>query len=365
MKFECISDKLNQSIQQVIKACSKSAHQTTLNDIHIQLEDHLLTLKATNLELFCEKSFSVKGIQNGSCIIKGETLFKTITLLTKLNTPIVCELIDGIFNISYNKNIIEIKTTAYEDFPKAPKQGDFVTSLPIKTISEIFRDVMFCSATTEIKPEIASVYLYTQDSHLFVVATDSYRLAEKKISLNIENDFSLLIPQKHISEILSILDLEEGDIFIYKKEGILSFETQTLSLSVNIITGQFPDYRQLFPKEYNTTLVLEKEEVQKVLNLTAYFTEQYSSVLLKTNKNENEITFSSKNEKVGSVINTIKISQEGDDVEAQYNNKYFLDVFSHISGSKIKLLFTTANRPMIIKSLEDNSFTYLLMPLNK
>lgn len=365
MKFECISDNLNQSIQQVIKACSKNTNQSMLNDIHIQLEDHLLTLKATNLELFCEKSISVKGIQNGVCIIKGETLFKTVTLLTKLNTPIVCELIDGVFNISYNKNVVEIKTTTYEDFPRMPSQGDYITSLPIKTISSLFREVMFCSATTEIKPEIASVYLYTQNSNLFVVATDSYRLAEKSISLNIENDFSLLIPQKHISEILSILELEEGDVSIYKKEGILSFETQTLTLSINIITGQFPDYRQLFPKEYNTTLILEKDETQKALTLTTYFTEQYSSVLLKTNKIENEITFSSKNENVGSVTNTIKISQEGDDIEAQYNNRYFLDVFSHISGSKIKLLFTTPNRPMVIKSLEDESFTYLLMPLNK
>lgn len=365
MKFECISDNLNQSIQQVIKACSKSASQSMLNDIHIQLEDHLLTLKATNLELFCEKSISVKGIQNGSCIIKGETLFKTVTLLTKLNTPIVCELIDGVFNISYNKNIIEIKTTPYEDFPTTPKQGEYVTILPVKTISNLFREVMFCCATTEIKPEIASIYLYTQNGNLFVVATDSYRLAEKNIPLNIENDFSLLIPQKHTSEILSILDLEEGDVSIYKKEGILSFETATLTLSINIITGQFPDYRQLFPKEYITTLILEKEETQKVLTLTTYFTEQYSSVLLKTNKAENEITFSSKNESVGSVTNTIKISQEGEDIEAQYNNKYFLDVFSRIQGNKIKLLFTTPNRPMIIKSLEDDSFTYLLMPLNK
>lgn len=363
MKFECISENLNQSIQQVIKACSKNTNQSMLNDIHIQLEDHLLTLKATNLELFCEKSISVKGIQNGACIIKGETLFKTITLLTKLNTPIICELVEGVFNISYNKNIIEIKTTLYEDFPVAPKQGEYITSLPIKTISDLFREVMFCSATTEIKPEIASIYLYTQNSNLFVVATDSYRLAEKNISLNIENDFSLLIPQKHISEVLSILDLEEGDVSIYKKEGILSFETQTLTLSINIITGQFPDYKQLFPKEHTTTLILEKEETQKALTLTTYFTEQYSSVLLKTN--ENEVTFSSRNESIGSVTNTIKTEKEGEEIEAQYNNKYFLDVFPHIDGSKIKLFFTTPNRPMIIKSLEDNSFTYLLMPLNK
>ncbi len=363
MKFECKGDVFITSIQQVARACSKTKSQNYLQDIHLSLEDHLLTLRATNLELFCEKSVSVKGVVNGHCIIHGETFLRILSTFQSRDSTLVCEVHEGVFSITTPKGVIEIKTTPYEDFPTLPPQGTILGTFSKQNIITLFKEVSFCAATTEIKPEIASVYLYTKDDLVYCVATDSYRLAEKTVPNSSSLECSLLIPQKHINDILQIISDEEETLTFSLHESIFSITTSTLTLSIHTITGQFPDYKQLFPKEFLTTISLTKEELQKTLTLTTFFNEQYSQV--ECVFTENIATFHSKNETIGQVTHSISCVKEGDDIEAKYNNKYFLDVMSHIQGNTLICLFTTANKAMVIRGKEDISFTYLLMPLNR
>lgn len=364
MKFECKGGALVTAVLQVAKARSKASSQNYLQDIHLTLDTHQLSLRATNLEIFCEKSISVKGIQNGACILQGETLVRIIPFLQKNDTVFSCELNEGVFSITSEKEVIEIKVTPYEDFPTLPPQGEALGKISKDVLSSLLKEVSFCAATTEIKPEISSVYVYTKDENLISVATDSYRLAEKTVALPKGLSLNVLIPQKHIADILYIIGEEEGDLEISLYESILTLSTgDNLTLCIHTVTGQFPDYRQLFPKEFTTTATLSKEDLQKSLTLTTYFTEQYSQV--KCILTDKSLTLHSKNEAVGQVTNSVSITKSGEDIEVSYNNRYFLDVLSHIAGSTLVCSFTTPQRPVFIQSKEDISFTYLLMPLNR
>lgn len=363
MKFECKGDVFIKAVQQVSRARSKVMSSNYLQDIHLDLDTHLLTLRATNLELFCEKSIPVKGLTNGSCLLQGETLLRIISTFQSRDVTLTCEVIDGVFAITTEKGVIEIKTTPYEDFPTLPKQGITIGTLSKENINTLLRDVSFCAATTEIKPEIASVYIYTKDDYIYAVSTDSYRLAEKKILNDTGIECSLLIPEKHIGEILQIINEENQDLVLSINESIFSISSSNLTLSIHTITGQFPDYTQLFPKEFTTTITLSKDELSKALTLTTFFNEQYSQV--ECIFTDSKCTLHSKNEKVGQVTHSISATKEGEDIEVKYNNKYFLDVFSHLEGDTLTCSFSTPNRPMFVRSTKDISFTYLLMPLNR
>ncbi len=363
MKFECKGEIFIKAVQQVSRARSKTQSQQSLQDIHLEVMNHLLTLRATNLELFCEKSIPIKGVVNGACLLQGETLLRIISTFNSKDVTLTCEIINGVFAITTEKGVIEIKTTPYEDFPNLPSQGEQLGSLPKESIITLLREVSFCSASTDIKPEISSVFIYTKDNFIYSVATDSYRLAEKVLPNDKDLEFSFLIPEKHVGEILQILNEEDGDILISKNEGILSLTSNTLTLSIHTITGHFPDYRQLFPKEFTTTVSLSKEELHKALLLTTFFNEQYSQV--ECVFTESKCTVHSKSDKIGQVTHTIPITKEGDDIEVKYNNKFFIDVLSHIEGDGITCRFTTSNKPLFIQGKQDITFTYLLMPLNR
>lgn len=363
MKFECKGDVFIKAVQQVSRARSKQQSQNYLQDLHLELDTHLLTLRATNLELFCEKSIPVKGLTNGTCILQGEAFLRILSTFQSIDTVLVCEVVDGVFSITTERGVVEIKTTPYEDFPTLPSSGALMGTISKEEINTLLKEVSFCAATTDIKPEIASVYFYTKDDLIYSVATDSYRLAEKSIPNTTGLECSVLIPQKHISDILQILSDESENFTLSQYESIFSISTSNLTLSIHTVTGQFPDYRQLFPKEFTTTVTLSKEELQKTLTLTTFFNEQYSQV--ECIFTDDKVTFHSKNEAIGQVTHTIESKKEGGDIEVKYNNRYFLDVISHIQGNTINCLFTTPNRPMFIRGSQDISFTYLLMPLNR
>lgn len=363
MKFECRGEVFIQVVQQVARARSKSQSQSYLQDIHLELDTHLLTLRATNLEIFCEKSISVKGLMNGSCILKGESFLRILSTFQSADAVLICEVHEGVFSITTDKGIVEIKTTPYEDFPTLPNQGESIGTLSKEDFITLLKEVSFCASTTDIKPEIASIYLYTKDDRIYSVATDSYRLAEKSIPNKTELTCSLLISQKHVGDIIQILSEENEMLTFSQNEGIVSINSSSLTLSIHTVTGQFPDYRQLFPKDFITNIVLSKEELQKTLTLTTFFNEQYSQV--ECVFTEGKATLHSRNEAVGQVTYTISGEKTGDDIEVKYNNRYFLDVLPHIEGGAVICMFTTPNRPMFIQGNKDLSFIYLLMPLNR
>lgn len=363
MKFECKGDVFIKAVQQVSRARSKVQSQNSLQDVHLEVNNHLLSLRATNLELFCEKSIPVKGVVNGACLLQGETLLRIISTFTAKDVTFTCEVVGGVFGITTEKGVIEIKTTPYEDFPTLPPSGETVGTLPKESVITLFREVAFCSATTDIKPEISSIFVYTKDSLIYSVATDSYRLAEKTIPNDNDLDFSFLVPQKHIGEVLQIINEEDGDITLSRSGSILSLTGNTLTLSIHTITGHFPDYKQLFPKEFTTTVTLSKEELQKALLLTTFFNDQYAQV--ECIFTDGKCTLHSKSEKVGQVTHTLQTTKEGNDIEMKYNNKFFLDVLPHIEGDTLVCQFTTPNRPLFIQGKQDITFTYLLMPLNR
>ena len=363
MKFECKGEIFIRAVQQVSRARSKKQSQNYLQDIHLELDNHLLTLRATNLEIFCEKSIPVKGVVKGKCLLQGENLLRIITTFQTQDTLLSCEVNEGVFSITTEKGVIEIKTTPYEDFPTLPSQGNKIGVFSKEKINNLLREVSFCAATTEIKPEISSVYLFTKNDLIYAVATDSYRLAEKTISNENEMDCSLLIPQKHIGDILQIINEETEELVLSLHESILSISSPNLTLAIHTITGQFPDYKQLFPKTFTTTVKIPKEDLQKTLTLTTFFNEQYSQVeCVFTN---NKLTLHSKNDSVGQITYTIPVTKEGEDIDVKYNNKYFLEGLTHIEGDTVICMFTTSNRPMFIRGNQDVSFTYLLMPLNR
>ena len=113
MKFECKGSVFIKAVQQVAKARSKNISQNYLQDIHLELDTHLLTLRATNLEIFCEKSLPVKGLVNGKCLLQGETLLRIISTFQSNDITLSCEVHDGVFSITTEKGVIEIKINPY------------------------------------------------------------------------------------------------------------------------------------------------------------------------------------------------------------------------------------------------------------
>lgn len=367
MKFTCQASEIKEKIQSLAKVSQKTGLDPIFECVYIQNEDHNLTLRSANTEIIAEQNIPIKGEINGSCLVNASLLSKVLSNIAKSSDVITFEKIDNTLRIQNNKNHTDIDLYNESMFPKIQNGGEKIFSISKDLFIEVVRSVAFCAATTEIKPEIASVYLYTKDGKLYSAATDSYRLAEKSVFFEGENQLNILIPQKNISQILSILDQEkENDLDIVKNDDHIIFETKNSFISTRLTEGSFPDYKQLFPKEFEFSFSVRKEVLQNALELSSIINNQTPICSMEYNAENQTILINSEEKGVGQMTKEIPVkSEHKEDIKVFYNSNYFLEGLSKINSENISLKYTTTNRPLFIQNEEDISFIYLLMPVNR
>lgn len=367
MKFTCQAKEIKERIQNLARISLKTGLDPIFECIYIESDGHNLTIRSANTEVIAEQNTPIKGEINGSCLVNAALLSKVLSNISKSSDVITFERVDNVLKIQNLNNYTEIDLYNETMFPKIQNGGDKILSINKGVFVDLLRSVSFCAATTEIKPEIASIYIYIKDDQIYSVATDSYRLAEKHVYFEEDTQINLLIPQKNINQILSILESEEEDnLDLIKNEDVLILETKTSFISTRLTNGSFPDYKQLFPKEFTTTFSLRKEVLQNALELSSIITNQTPICSFEYNKDKQSILIASEEKGVGQMSKEININSENtEDIKVFYNSNFFLEGLSKLLGDSVVLKYTTTNRPVFIQSEQDLNFTYLLMPINR
>jgi DNA polymerase-3 subunit beta len=198
------------------------------------------------------------------------------------------------------------------------------------------------------------------------VSTDSFRLAEKKIKMmrGMEEISGILIPFKNIGEILKVFGEFQGVIKVCFNKNQISFSSDNIYLTSRIIDGIFPDYRQIIPKDSTTDVVVLKQDLLNALKISNIFSDKFNQVNLKITPKEKVFELSSANNDVGENKTYLDAVINGENIELGFNYKYFLDCFQSITTDSISIKFS-AGKPIVISPISDNSFTYLIMPMNK
>ena len=371
MKLKTLASEFIKNITLISKVITKSNINPIFEGIFLKLENNTLIIRGTNLEVLAEANMSVKGEINGQIMLRPETFVKLLGSIGNSTLNLNIELNDNVLVLTDdNENSYEFEIFGKDEIPKLPT--DLSNSIEIKKeqLISLIKSVIFCSAKSDIKPEISSVYIYKNNDTLVSVATDSYRLAEKTIYIsNIsEKDFSVILPQKNILNILPILEEMNEDITIESYPDGILIKDSKIGVATRIDNGNFPDYRQLFPKEFVFEVDLNKQVLSKALQVSNIMNSEYSFCEFDILKEKSKILIKAKGKSIGNVKSYIDFKLNKGDVEEfsiNYNSNYFLEGIQKINGENILLKYTLQNKPLFINSNSDLSFKYLLMPLNR
>jgi len=365
MKLECSSDKLKSVLIKLEKITTKNTSLPILGSVLLIFEKNNLVVRATNLSLGAEISIPSKSNEDGMLAVNGEILNGILANIWKIENVFLEEK-NGNLLLKTKNNSILVKTYTADDFPTLPK----ITENPFKINTKSFIDglkaVYYSSATSDIKPEFSSVYFHSDNDSIVFVSTDSFRLAEKRIKtsefLNIPG---ILIPTKNVSEIIRILSDIQGDIKICFNKNQISIFSENLHITSKTIDGNFPDYKQIIPKEFSTEATVLKEDLLNSLKISNLFSDKFNQINIEVKPKDKVFQINSKNLDIGENNTNIESSMNGENIELSINYKYIIDCFQSIGSDSINLRFNGQNKPMTIKGTTDNSFIYLIMPMNK
>ena len=366
MKVECTKRKLYDAISKADKITGKNATLPVLSCVLLEAKEKSLVVRATNLDLGIEISIPVKVLQEGVVAIPSSLFVSYISNLGD-DENITLELIKGTLSVTSSHNETQIKTLAHDDFPTIPQlEANKTFTITSSDLISGLKSVWYSSSVSSMKPELSSVYVYPDGGLINFVATDSFRLAEKKVKVPKTDSFeSVLIPFRNVGEIIRIFDAVSSEIEVRFDSNQIAFATDDVYVVSRIVDGTFPDYGQIIPKENTTEVVVLKQDLIQALKLSNLFSDKFNQITMTVRPNDGVFEIQSKNVDRGENRNVVDATLRGDDIEINFNQKYIVDSFASIPTETVTLYFNGTSKPMVMRGIGDTTFMYLVMPMNK
>ncbi|HXK40460.1 MAG TPA: DNA polymerase III subunit beta [Candidatus Paceibacterota bacterium] len=358
---------LQDAVAQAERIAGKHLSLPVLRCVLVIAEGKEVVLRATNLDLALESRIPANIKKEGVVAIPADTLSAFLhTTPHAENITIVKE--ESHIVLSTEKTTTKMRTFSHEDFPIIP-------AIPTQTIFSVkggefaggLKSVWFAASSGSIKAELSSVYVYGEGGELVCVGTDSFRLAEKKLQAKIDDAFEgILIPLKNVNELSRHLESAGNATAQIVSDGHqIGVTIHNTYLSSRTIEGNFPDYRQILPKEYETQAIILKQDMVDALKQSRIFSDAFNKVNARFDADDKTVTLTTVNPETGESSITLEGAVTGESLDLNFNHAYWADALQSIKTDSIAIELAGAGKPARIRSVGDQSFTYIVMPMNR
>lgn len=375
MKLIILKEGLNYGLNIINRVAGKNLTLPVLNNILISAEKNLINLSATDLELGINYWTLVKTEKEGKITVSAKTLSSFIGLLP--NTQINIELKGNIVEIICREYKTKINGLSAEEFPIIPKiENNEFFELNCRVFCDGLSRVVDFTTQNQTRPELSGVYFNFINNELCLTATDSFRLAEKKLFFEKKptKDISFILPQRSAREIINIFSEKDGKLKLFYSPNQVLFEYPMaemphpqIQVVSRVIDGAYPDYQEIIPKKYTAQIVLPKEELINHIKTAGVFSGKTNEIKIKISPQKDGVEVFSQNSELGEdnsfLQGQIKYESAPKEMSVSFNHRFLTDGLANIKEAEIVLELNGEDGPAAVKSKTDASYIYIVMPI--
>ncbi|MFW0838155.1 MAG: DNA polymerase III subunit beta [Candidatus Komeilibacteria bacterium] len=366
MKIICTQENLNTGLSIVNHIASRNANLPILNNVLLKAVDGIITLATTNLEIGINVQIRGKVEKDGSYTVPARLLTDYINLLPKENITLTVS--DEGLKIDSKKSQTEIKGMSAEDYPLIPEvSSEEQVIIKKENLQELLSQTLFAVSVDESRPEISGVFFNFSENNLVVAATDSYRLAEKKIETKSELHKKIIVPLKTLQELFRGLGVSgQGEVSISMNDDQILFSYDNVKLVSRLIDGNYPDYEQIIPKEEKTIVTTKITELVKAIKGAALFCKPgINDVKMTFLPSKGEIIIVSANGGLGENITKINADIKGDEIDMVFNYRYLLDGLNGLQSESVTIKLSNQGAPGVFVPTDREGYLYIVMPIRQ
>ena len=378
MKITCLQENLSRGLAVVGRAVANRATLPVIHNVLLNVDQSMLKLSATNLEIAMTTWVGAKIEEEGSITVPARLLSEFVNSLP--NDPINLQLDEGsgLLEISSGSSKAHINITDASEFPPIPTVDDGVAAEddPFVLRSAITR-VAFAAATEESRPVLTGVELKLDESKFTMAAADGFRLAVHHGALvkPVPEEMSVIIPARTMNVLNRVIsDREEPvEILMTPAKGQVMFRIRggdTVEIVSQLLQGTFPNYEQLIPQSYTTRAVMDLPTVLRAARTASIFARDGSNIIrmhlmpAEADTEPPKVEISARSEEVGDNEDTVDLDEiEGEEGKIAFNSRYLLDVLSVLEKGKIALETTTSSSPGVFKPTDSDDYIHVVMPM--
>ena len=361
MKLSVTQENLSRALSTVSRVASTRSSLPILSNVLLRTEGNRLFVAATNLDIAISETIGAKITQPGS-----------ITVPARLMQDFVSSLPSGTLELDVRENRLQLTADRFdstingvsaEEFPVTPTiEGGSTIEISSGDMKQTLQQVLFAASADEARPVLTGVYVHADNGMLYFAATDSYRLAEKKLTKTME-PMSLLLPAQSLQELLRALKDDTSVVTVTFDEQQARFSVSGIEIVTRLVDGTYPDYKKLLPSSFETTAKLTRQSLAEITKVSSLFArEAAGSITLLIDEAKKEISISSIASQVGENTASAEAEITGN-ATITMNSRYILDALQAFDGKNIQINVNGKLDPCILTDPDDDSYIHVIMPV--
>jgi len=361
LRITVSKDELAAKLAVVARGVSTRTAVLVLGGIQLRAEAGRLNLAATDMEVSLRASFETQVSDEGSVVVPGRLLLDIARSLPDSEVTIEHRPEEAVVVVSAGTANYRLHTYSAEDFPRLP-DVDTVTlqavdrDALVETIGRVGRS----ASRDESRPVLTGILVRFEPGKVVMAATDSYRLAVKETPVeDALPELEAIIPARALQELARIAaGADEVQLGLHENHVI--FGADGTWLTTRRIDGQFPNYRQLLPEQFEHELQLPREELLDVVRRVSLMAQRNSPLRLRFA--EGELTVSAITEDVGEARESLPAPFSAEPLEIGFNAEFLRDGLESVDSESIKFKLISPLRPAVLEG-ETDDYLYLIMPI--
>lgn len=395
MKLVCAQNDLSTNLSLVSRAVpSRPTHPILANvKLEADVETQLVSLTGFDLSLGIQTKFAAQVEEDGQLTLPAKLLNDIVSRLPEGEITLDNEAGEAMCNIRSASGRYQVRGMGIEEFPELPfvDKGE-ATPLPVAALVEGLKGSLFATSPDETKQVLTGVHLTVKQDSLEFAATDGHRLAvvqttnqdqadeeqagaqnnidaklgKEPVIPQFAQEFEVTVPARALRELERMVGMRQSveSLVLRFDLGQIVFEWADQRLTSRTLEGQYPNYRQLIPRQFERQITVDRRQLLSALERIAVLADQKNNLVKFTIDSVNQqLSLSVETQDVGSGKESLEAKISGKDMEIAFNVKYFMDGLKALPSSEIQIQLNQATSPVILTPLGGLKMTYLVMPV--
>ena len=371
MKFTIKKELLLEALNKVSKAISTKNLIPVLAGVKFELTKNKLTLTASDNDITIQtvidaNSDDFKIEKEGSIIIQGKYV---LDIVRKLPDKFInLEVVDELKILIYTENSeFNLNGISESEYPKIGlEESKKKITLKAGVLKDIVNQTAFATSNEESKPVLTGINFNVVGDILECNSTDSYRLARKVVKLDKESEenYNVVIPSHNIVEFSRIVGDDNSNVELHIFNNKILFKTGSLKFESRLINGTYPNTSNLLPSESMVVVSTNLSAFYDVIDRVSILTSDKEKNIVTLETRGNTLILRSSSAEIGRVEEKMNIEKDNDeDIKISFSAKYMMEALKSFSTDTVDIHFVGEVKPILIKSLEDETLTQLVLPI--
>ncbi|WP_243790644.1 DNA polymerase III subunit beta [Saccharopolyspora gloriosae] len=328
-----------------------------------------LTISGFDYEVSAQVTTEASIDSTGKTLVSGRLLADITKSLP--NRPVEITVDGSRVTITCGSSRFSLPTMPVEDYPELPAMPERAGAVPGDLFSAAVAQVAVAAGRDDTLPMLTGVRMEINADRLTMVATDRFRLAMREFTWEPDesiNDTAILVPAKTLAESAKTLggSGSKVEISLASGDGLLGLSGTTRRNTTRLLDAEFPKYRQLLPSETAATAIIDVAPLAEAIKRVSLVAERGTQVRLEFSDSGLRLTAGGDDE--GSAEEELPVELSGEPLTIAFNPTYLLDGLGALKTDRAQMLFTTSNRPALLKPVGEDGevvegYLYLLMPV--